>query len=86
MRWYFLEALEKGLGCGLQVGSDATRMWMAYLIYLRRQIKWPEPHEQELSSFREAAQQAITMIDKCNIKVSLLYDHSDYYCNVISER
>ncbi|XP_050725167.1 squamous cell carcinoma antigen recognized by T-cells 3-like [Eriocheir sinensis] len=58
------KALEKGLGCGLQVGADATRMWMAYLIYLRRQITWSQPHAQELSAFREAAQQAITVIDK----------------------
>uniref|UniRef100_A0A0P4WF69 RRM domain-containing protein n=1 Tax=Scylla olivacea TaxID=85551 RepID=A0A0P4WF69_SCYOL len=57
-------ALEKGLGCGLQIGSDATRMWMAYLIFLRRQIKWDQPHEDQLNCFREAAQQAITMIDK----------------------
>ncbi|MPC15935.1 Squamous cell carcinoma antigen recognized by T-cells 3 [Portunus trituberculatus] len=39
-------------------------MWMAYLIFLRRQIKWNQPHEDQLESFREAAQQAITMIDK----------------------
>ena len=66
--FYFSEALEKGLGCGLQIGSDATRMWMAYLTFLRRQIKWDQSHEEELNFFREAAQQAITMIDKCNIE------------------
>lgn len=58
------KALEKGLGCGLQIGSDATRMWMAYLIFLRRQISFDHPHEEQLNFFREAAQQAITMIDK----------------------
>lgn len=66
--YYISEALEKGLGCGLQVGADATRMWMSYLIYLRRQIRWQEPHKQELIAFREAAQQALAMIDKCKIK------------------
>ncbi|KAG0710360.1 Squamous cell carcinoma antigen recognized by T-cells 3 [Chionoecetes opilio] len=57
-------SLEKGLACGLQVGGDATRMWMAYLIFLRRQIKWDQPHQEQLNSFREAAHQAITMTDK----------------------
>ncbi|XP_042223053.1 squamous cell carcinoma antigen recognized by T-cells 3-like [Homarus americanus] len=57
-------ALEKGLGCGLQSGGEATRMWMAYLIYLRRQIKWDQSHDAELHALREAGQQAISMIDK----------------------
>nr|XP_045609668.1 squamous cell carcinoma antigen recognized by T-cells 3-like isoform X1 [Procambarus clarkii] len=57
-------ALEKGLGCGIQSGHEATRMWMAYLIYLRRQIPWDEPHEPRLRAFKEAGEQAIRMIDE----------------------
>ncbi|KAK3855213.1 hypothetical protein Pcinc_038368 [Petrolisthes cinctipes] len=57
-------ALEKGIGCGLQSGSEATRMWMAYLVYLRRQIKWDQPHDKQLDAFREATQQAVEFIDK----------------------
>ncbi|KAK8726198.1 hypothetical protein OTU49_010418 [Cherax quadricarinatus] len=57
-------ALEKGLSCGIQSGREATRMWMAYLIYLRRQIVWDQPHDCQLLAFREAGQQAISMIDE----------------------
>ncbi|KAK7072870.1 hypothetical protein SK128_011164 [Halocaridina rubra] len=56
-------ALEKGLNCGLMSGSEATRMWMSYLVYLRRLIKWDLDHEKELEGFREACQQAVEMID-----------------------
>ncbi|XP_066945811.1 squamous cell carcinoma antigen recognized by T-cells 3-like [Macrobrachium rosenbergii] len=56
-------ALEIGLGCGLQSGSEATRMWMAYLVYLRRQIDWDKEFEKPLHDVREACQQAIEMID-----------------------
>lgn len=57
-------ALEKGLGCGVQSGSEVTRMWMAYLIFLRRQIIWDQPHDTQLHALREAGHQAISMIDK----------------------
>ncbi|ROT78776.1 Squamous cell carcinoma antigen recognized by T-cells 3 [Penaeus vannamei] len=56
-------ALEKGLGSGLQSGSEATRMWMAYLVFQRRLIKWDQEHAAELDALRESGQQAITMID-----------------------
>lgn len=57
--------LEKRLSYSMELGNEAVIVWMAYLIYLRRQIKWDQNHETELRAFRGAAQQAINMIDKC---------------------
>lgn len=62
-------ALEKGLGSGLQSGSEATRMWMAYLVFQRRLIKWDQEHAAELDALRESGQQAITMIDSCKLNL-----------------
>lgn len=52
-------------------------MWMAYLVFLRRQIRWDQPHDKQLDAFREAAQQAVEFIDKCelicNFRSTVLY-------------
>lgn len=58
--------VEKGLGSGVSLGSEAAKMWMSYLVFLRRKIKWDdENHQESVLRFREACHTAISYLDQC---------------------
>lgn len=48
-------------------------MWMSYLVFQRRMIKWDQEHAGELNALRESGQQAITMIDNCKLNLVIKY-------------
>ncbi|CAL4063250.1 unnamed protein product, partial [Meganyctiphanes norvegica] len=43
---------------------DAIKIWLSYLVYLRRNIDWRAKEEEKKEKFREACLKAIEMIDK----------------------
>ncbi|KAB7501239.1 Squamous cell carcinoma antigen recognized by T-cells 3 [Armadillidium nasatum] len=60
-----VEAVKKSLECGVSDEIEVIKIWMSYLVYLRREIHWKEESvKDELRDFRDACDQALTFIQE----------------------
>ncbi|RXG67550.1 Squamous cell carcinoma antigen recognized by T-cells 3 [Armadillidium vulgare] len=59
------KAVKKSLECGVSDEIEVIKIWMAYLVYLRREIQWKEESvKDQLRDFRDACDQALTFIQE----------------------